>query len=602
MITIHESVYEAMYAEFSKKSVDKALTKYAKVLSNLIHKSITNDYACTEYSQYQIPLQQLVTKGGKITNSKGKQIRVHSWLKDNQPILDVMHMGNSLQKVNSTITLIDNRCTYTDIFDMSLEEYEERQLNIQTDDLLDTKKYMDLFNREYPEVNYAKQGLMTADECVNLFHPVYVNTETLTNYLNWLIYDSTKLEDDKRNSYIRKAKMILALAKVGDGFWFQRKKWSEFGRLYYIGLSMHNIPKEMRKNVLGNAWQYDISSASIAWKYSYAAAYNREVKPERFQYTNHYLSDKEDFIQDCLKNVFLCRTYKDKTGEIRRYDAEWSRKKIKAMMNAISFGAKVFGVVVPNPKNPDKPLINSLGDILKDNEIRNAFLNHDLISGFIYEHMELAEFILEKNKDVLAGLTCTKTDTGRRSKAKEMAYLYQHAETAIMDRVTEIAAIMGHETLLGVHDAFIVKDKISYDDLNEIELCIQAEFGMPYWKLVGEKLTGYTAMVGPRVVETDRALAIHRLVIREQENELSRGRTTRVVESDIDELLIEPEMRMIKAEREKKSKRYDESWGKDFFDGSYHRYDTVQYGDEDYLYEYDEEDDEDDEDQLTYPL
>lgn len=594
MITIHESVYEAMYAEFSKKSVDKALAKYAKVLSNLIHISITNDYACTEFEQYQIPLQKLVTTGGKITDSKGKQIRVHSWLKDNQPIIKVLNMGNSLQKVNSTITLIDNRCTYADIFDMSLEEYEEKQLNIQTDDFLDNEKYMDLFNREYPEVNYTKQGLMTADECVALFHPIEVNTVTLTNYLNWLIYDSTKLDEDQRKSYIRKAQMILALAKVGGGFWFQRKKWSSFGRLYYVGLSMHNIPKEMRKNVLGDAWQYDISSSSIAWKYSYAAAYNQEVKPERFQYTNHYLTDKEDFIRDCLKNVFLCRTYKDKSGEVRRYDAEWSRKKIKAMLNAISFGAKVFGVVIPNPKNPDKPLINSLGDILKDNEIRNAFLNHDLISGFIYEHMELAEFILEKNKEVLAGLTCTKTDTGRRSKAKEMAYLYQHAETEIMTRVSEIADTMGHETLIGVHDAFIVREKIAFDDLNEIELCIQSEFGMPYWKLVGEKLTGYTAMVGPRVDDNDRAVAIHRLVIREQEYELSRGRNTRVVETDIDDLLIEPEMRMIKEERAKKGKRYDESWGQDYFDGSCHRYDKAQYGYEDYPYEYDEDDDDDD--------
>jgi hypothetical protein len=593
MIEIHESVYEAMYAEFSKKSVDKALEKYSKVLSNLIHISITNDYACTAYSQYQIPMKVLHDTGGRITDSKGKKVRVHSWLKDNKPIIKVLNMGNSLQKVKSTISLIDNRCTYTDLFDMSLEEYEEKQLNIQTDDFLDNEMYDDLFYREYPEVLYASQGLMSADDCLAMFHPIEVNTTTLTNYLNWLIYDSTKLDEDQRKSYIRKAKMILALAHKGDGYWFQRKKQSVFGRLYYVGLSMHNIPREMRKNVLGDSWQYDISSSSIAWKYSYAAAYNREVKPERFQYTNHYLTDKEDFIQDCLKHVFLCRTYKDKAGNVHRYDPEWCRKKIKAMMNAISFGAKVFGIVIPNPKDPDNPLVNSLGVILKDNEIRDAFLNHDLISGFIHEHMELAEFILEKNKSILAPLTCTKTDKGCRNKAKEMAYLYQHAETAIMTSATSIAETMGHEILIGVHDAFIVRNKIAFDDLQEIELRIKTAFGMPYWKLVGEKLTGYTAMVGPRVEDNDRKVAIHRLVIREQEYELSRGNTTRIIESDIDDSLIEPEMRAIKEERERYAKRHRDSWGTDYFDGSDHRYDSVQYGDEEYLYEYDDEDDED---------
>jgi hypothetical protein len=562
MIEINKSVYEEMYMEFSKRSVDKALAGYADVLSNLIHKSISNDYALTDIGQYQIPMKELVTAGGKITDSKGKQVRVHTWLKDNKPIIQVLKLGNSLQKVNSTISLIN--CTYTDIFDMKKEKDQE----VQLDEMLDNEQYDAIFFREYPdsiEVGRGR-GKVSKQEWMSRFDIVEVNEVTLKNYLNWLMTESTKIDADKKKSYIRKARTILAISQITGGKWYQRKNPSEFGRMYYSGLSMHNIPKAMRKNVLGDSWQYDISSSAIAWKLSYAAAYNRDVKSERFQYTNHYLTDKEDFIQDCLNHVFLNRKYTE-NGNVKCNDIEWSRSKIKEMLNAISFGAKTFGIVIPNPKNPSKPLTNSLGDILKDNDLRNAFLNHDLISGFIYEHNELADYILSKYAAEMKGLSCVKSEKGRRSKAKEMAYLYQHAETKMMDRVREMVSSFGHAVLVSVHDAIIVRNKIDFDDLHEIEMTIQEEFGMPYWKLVGERMQGYHGLVGTESDSVDRDVAIHKLIIQLQERVLVEGIDYRVTESDLTEESIQMMMDQLKADRRTPKRSFNTS-GKDFYNGS----------------------------------
>ena len=62
------------------------------------------------------------------------------------------------------------------------------------------------------------------------------------------------------------ARTILAIASVMSGNYLQRKKPSAFGRLYYEGVSVQNINKELRRAVLGNCWEYDIRSSVVAWK------------------------------------------------------------------------------------------------------------------------------------------------------------------------------------------------------------------------------------------------------------------------------------------------------------------------------------------------
>jgi hypothetical protein len=425
---------------------------------------------------------------------------------------------------------------------------KEKELAVHMDVMLDNAQYDEIFYWVYPDsIGIGTgRGKLTGNEWRSRYDSVEVNEVILLNYLDWLLNDSSKIPADVKRSQVRDIKTILAISSVTGGKWYQRKYCSVFGRTWYTGLSMHTISKAMRANVLGHSWQYTSRSSEIAWKMSFAAGYNQEVKPERFQYTTHYMTDTEDFIEDCLINVFRKLAYTDHTGRLRYYSDEWSRGKIVDMLNAISFGGSVYGVLIPNLKDPDKPLTGSLGDIISDPVLRAAFLGHDLIRGFIGEHVELAEYILEKHRDVLSPVKCTKTVTGRRSKAKEIMYLHQHMETEIMNRVRELALVFGHPTLVSIHDTVIVRNRINVDDLYEVGMIIREEFGMPYWKLDGEKLSGYLGIRSSVISVMDRDEAEHKLIIQLQERVLSEGMNYRVTVADLTEESIMQTVSVIK--------------------------------------------------------
>lgn len=528
-IEVHQSVRDALYEAFTKRSADKALNDYLELLDRLIHESISNDFISPGFGQYLIPLKELCHKGTRLTDRSGNRHRIHTWLKDNCPIIQVMHMGNSIQQVNSTISLIN--CTYTDLLDMNYT----KEFNAETDDLLDMQKYEAIFLREYPDAEDMVNGLITREEWRSRYHVSPINKKTLQGCWDWLVTAANRIDPDQRIRMIRQCRTILAIGEFSNWKLYQRIKPSPFGRTYYSGISIQSVSKVVRKNVLGDTWQYDISSSAIAWKYSFADEYCRVHGPRKFQYTDHYLTDKKDFIYDCIKNVFLTRTYTNKKGERVPYDKEWSLVKMKAMMTAISFGAKTTNVLVTNKADPTgEPMRLSLAKILTDNDLRDAFLNHDLIAGFIKEQDLLVDFILEQNKSYLAQQTCVKTPKGRRSKSKEISFLYQHAETAIMDRVREMAKGYNYKIYANVHDAIIIDRRMHIDDLHTIIDTIKQEFHMPYWNLVGEEIKAFKFPMDEALqLELDREEAIHLLLIGMQERELASGSTRVISESDI---------------------------------------------------------------------
>ena len=61
------------------------------------------------------------------------------------------------------------------------------------------------------------------------------------------------------------------------------------------------------------------------------------------------------------------------------------------------------------------------------------------------------------------------TDSGRASKAKVLAYLYQHGETHVMNIVRSVAAAKGVVHITNVHDAIFFKRRLDAEFKNEIE-------------------------------------------------------------------------------------------------------------------------------------
>jgi hypothetical protein len=286
-----------------------------------------------------------------------------------------------------------------------------------------------LVNLLYPEIKRRASDA----ELDELFDVLPVDVESVKSYIVWLSTEAELITLQKKNQALRQARIILAIASVFNGHYLQRKKPSEFGRLYYEGVSVQNINKELRRAVLGDCWEYDIRSSVVAWKMGSARDLLMQAKTDAdprlfFPATTLYLEDKADFMATVRYFTFAGNTVLAKDFQIGL---------IKQALTAISFGAKSTGNGWTDKsggwKNP------ALVDILKNQSERIKFLADPTVKAFIEEQRALDDFIfglVKNNSAELLKLDCLHTAGGRVSKPKVLAYLYQHAEKKAMDLMT----------------------------------------------------------------------------------------------------------------------------------------------------------------------
>ena len=98
------------------------------------------------------------------------------------------------------------------------------------------------------------------------------------------------------------------------------------------------------------------------------------------------------------------------------------------------------------------------------------------------------------------------TDSGRPSKAKVLAYLYQHGETQVMDIVRQAALAKRLVPISNVHDAIFFKRRLGAEFKNEIEWQMREQTGNPYWHLTPKQIERYT----PRSLNAKRAEQEHK--------------------------------------------------------------------------------------------
>ena len=90
-------------------------------------------------------------------------------------------------------------------------------------------------------------------------------------------------------------------------------------------------------------------------------------------------------------------------------------------------------------------------------------------------------------------LAYLQTHSGRVSKAKVLAYLYQHGETQVMDIVRATAAAHGRTPIANVHDAIFFKQRLGAELKAEVEWLMRAQTGNAYWHLTPKELRRYEA-------------------------------------------------------------------------------------------------------------
>jgi hypothetical protein len=459
---------------------------------------------------YAISLEQLANKGGQIGP---KKIRVHKWLTDNDwDIVQTVVLGTKFSGQNSLVKL-----TALATIQNSLQVPVQSLSEVTTDEEIDVYLSGDdvsniaLFDHLYPEYNLEWRE----DKLNKLFDWVPVDVESVKAYVYWLETESNLIQGPKKDLALRQSLSILGIASVTKGYYLQRKKPSPFGRTYYEGVSVQNVNKELRRAMLGNCWEYDIRSSVVAWKMGYARGYlaasglDQDLK-KSFPSTLLYLEHKADFMATVSHYVFL---------ESSPVPKDLRPKLLKRAFTAISFGARQTAKgwldASGNWTNP------ALVDILQNSEDRTRFLSDVTVKQFIKEQNALDDYLYDLFKKFRPDLLLERylqTESGRPSKAKVLAYLYQHGETQVMDIVRQAAQAKGLAPIANVHDAIFFKRRLGAEFKNAIEWQMREQTGNPYWHLTPKQIERYT----PRSLNAEREVGEHKKRI-EQEELLAKG-------------------------------------------------------------------------------
>jgi len=514
-LEIHPQVLAALVRAFPQPSnPQRALDKYTVTLERLLFLSlqIPRNPEQSKLNLYAISLQKLAQQGGKIGPNK---IRIHKWLKDQRlELVQAVTKGSNLNGRLSEVKLTD-LVTMTNTLEVEeeiiMDTHNKTDREISAYLTGDDQANQALFDLLYPDWN----DRWSEDFILNQFDPIQVDARSLESYIVWLTTETTKLTKDKKAAAIRQARIVLGSSKAFNGWYLQRKKPSEFGRMYYEGVSVQNVNKELRRAILGNCWEFDIRSSVIAWKMGFAQQYltseglDGDVR-RNFPATLNYLEDKADFMWTVRLYVF---------DDHSKEPGQFQMKLLKLAFTAISFGARLASTGWQDKSgNWNNP---ALVNILKNTEERNRFFNDRSVRAFIKEQNTLDEYLFKQFKTQhpeLVKLPCLLTHSGRLSKAKVLAYLYQHGETQVMDIVRATAAANDRKPIANVHDAIFFKRRLGAELKAEIEWQMRSQTGNPYWHLTAKELTRYE----PRYLDARLEESAHRARI-EQEQALAQG-------------------------------------------------------------------------------
>jgi len=486
-ITIDAKIYEALSLAFPKpaNSAHRALAKYIRVLENKLFKSL--HFVATPLQQkldlFTISLKELANEGGQIGAQK---MVLHRWLRQNNlSLVEPVILGSNLTggvsqcRLTDLVTMVDTLAVEDAIL-ASISSDRELDQYLSGDEF---SSYQ-LVNLLYPELKRRA----TDAELDELFDVLPVDADSVKSYIVWLTTESELITIQKKNQALRQARTILAIASVMDGNYLQRRNPSAFGRLYYEGVSVQNINKELRRAVLGNCWEYDIRSSVLAWKMGWAKQYiaargQGEDLRKVFSATLGFLEDKADFMATVRHFTF---------GDDSPVPKDLQPKLLKQAFTAISFGARVTTHGWQNDSggwsNP------ALVDIIRNGDDRNRFLADATVQAFIKEQAildaHLYELVKAQRRDLLSK-PFLQTPSGRPSKSKILAYLYQHDETEVMDVVCAVAEKYDRAPIARVHDAIFFRRKLGVDLRHEMELMMQEHSNNPYWRLSHKQLERY---------------------------------------------------------------------------------------------------------------
>jgi hypothetical protein len=353
------------------------------------------------------------------------------------------------------------------------------------------------FNQQYIQANY--------DLCP-------INTKSLKQFIVWVSLRANKLNAVEKQMMLRQANMVLRVANGGSDVLPMKKKLSPFGRTYYEGTSIQSVHRTLREGMLGKCFEYDLRTSVIAWKMGFAQLCYQQMKTknsfqQEFSACLDYLKDKKKFREQVRSQTF---------GSNSHIDAELQIKLVKEGLTALSFGARIYSHGWINQSG--EAFNPAIVKIFKDKEARDGFINSSLVKKFREEQKRLDDFVFSfytSNDDTLLTMEILQTKSGRVSKSKVMSYLYQTAETIVMDIISKEIKALGKKVLARVHDAIFIDTKLTNYAKSNIEFKVRDTTGIDYITLDEEKLKGFkgvSALVKKEEAEQQSLLAAQTLL------------------------------------------------------------------------------------------
>jgi hypothetical protein len=485
-ITVNPKVLKALQTAFPKpaNSAEKALAKYVRMLEDQLFKALHSNREPEDrkLDLYVIALREFSQKGPCLGP---KKTRLHSWLNDNKlALVEAVKLGSNLTGQLSRVKLsklieihdIAQRPALLISSTMTSDELDEVLTGTKADN-------QDLFARLYPDYYlYA-----TDKQRLEVFDVLPVDIQSLKNFIVWLVEDADRFSQKDKALYLRQARTILGVALHTKGLYFQRKKPSEFGRMYYEGISIQSVHKELRRAILGDCWMYDVRSSVIAWKMQFANEYMAIMGIEEdfhraFSASLLYLEDKRDFMATVIYETFDSST---------KVPKELQPDLVKQGLTAIGFGA---GLKSKGWKSRDGTwALPSMAEIFWNKNDRDRFVNNLTVKKFQQEQQALDNYLFSNAIAARPKFFASEMfkATKKPSKSKVVAYLYQQSETKVMDVARSVLKQDKRPVIANIHDAIIIRKKLSADMKHEVELQMQEQTGNKYWRLAASHLEPY---------------------------------------------------------------------------------------------------------------
>lgn len=452
-ISIKSEVYETLAKVTSPSKAAKGLDNLKKMLLQEMENSIGAGTAILREKQFifSIPMKKLSQSGPRVTIN-GNATRLYKWLNDNQiSLLKFYSKGSNVTKEVSRVIASQ----YLTVSIQSATEFESRLTDlIKT---LTDKEHHVKIKHLFPYIaqqEYFLNGTLTSN-C----EFVQVNAKGVRDYIHELEKNKKRMKLRRYGHEITQARKVLEICFVFQGKFLQIKKpASEFGRTYYYGTSIQSVSKTLRSFMLQDNWEYDLRSSVVSWKMGFAFNLISEDKgsiKDAFPHSHSYATQKDEILNSVCASVF-CLTCSSENWDERL-------RTIKRAFTAIAFGART--TTQGWPEGGDF-VLTAVADLFDDETERNAFFQNRTVREFSEEQATLDKRIKEaalKRNPELRKMAFLKTEGEKRklSGSKLMAYLYQHAETKLMDLAAGYLCRSRFTVIARIHDAIIVDRRIT---------------------------------------------------------------------------------------------------------------------------------------------